>query len=139
MPVVDIKLNVVLAESTIDAVVTEVTQALGAWLDRTCASVMVSYGSGPLYVNGSPAPAALVEVRIVAELPVEAKRQLCQRLGGIVADRCAVDPGRVFLQVSRVSPDDAWNLTAQGARCVLDRAGEAAASNQRGFRRVAGE
>lgn len=121
MPVVDIKVNVSLSEETLATLSREVTAALSASLDQSCASVLVAHSQGPLFVNGSSAPAAWIQILSAVDMSIDAKRGLCGRLGDILATHCAIEPARVFLQLSRVLPEDAWNLGAQGPRCVADR------------------
>ena len=121
MPVVDIKVNVPLSEQTVAALSCEVTEALAASLDPSCTGVLVAHSEGPIFVNASSAPAAWIRILTATDMSIEAKRCLCGRLGDIVAKHGAIDPGRVFLQLSRVAPEDAWNLGPDGPRCVLDR------------------
>jgi phenylpyruvate tautomerase PptA (4-oxalocrotonate tautomerase family) len=121
MPVVEIKLNVTVSEQVLAALSAEVTVALCDSLDPSCATVMVSHTKGPIFVNRTSAPAAWVQVRSAVDLEIEAKRAFCRRLGEALAKHCGLDPQHVFLQLSRIASEDAWNLTAQGPRCVRDR------------------
>jgi hypothetical protein len=128
MPVIDLKFNIEVGEVVLDAVVADVTQALAGCLNEVCASVMISTSYGPLHVDRSSAPAALVAVRTAVDLCIETKRCLCQLLGDILTHHCAISPCRVYLQLSHISPEDAWNITPVGPRCALDRT--LSASNQ---------
>jgi hypothetical protein len=121
MPVVDIKLNLMLPDATVQALAAEFGGAVRSCFEKTCPSVMVSFSNGPLFVDGSAAPAAWIVVRSAMELGIETKRRLCQQFSEILASRCAVAPERVFLFLSRVMPQDAWNLSPAGPTCVADR------------------
>lgn len=121
MPVIDIKLNLTLTEATLQALAAEFASTLGRSFERACPKVMVSFDNGPLFVNGSSAPAAWVVVRSAVGLPVEAKRNLCQRFAESLAAHADIAPERLFLLVSSVPPEDTWNMTASGPICVAER------------------
>jgi hypothetical protein len=121
MPVVDIKLNVSLPETTIQALATEFAAALGSSFEKTCPRVMVSVEHGPLFVDGSAAPAAWVVVRSAKDLGIEDKRRLCRDFFTILNRRCPIDPARVFVFLTRVAAEDTWNMTSSGPCCVADR------------------
>lgn len=121
MPVVDIKLNALLPEATLRVLAAECSAALASSFEKSCPSVLVSINHGPLFVDGSTAPAAWVVVRSAIELSIETKRLLCQRFSEILTVHCALEPERVFLLLSLVPPEDAWSLTPTGPICVTER------------------
>lgn len=121
MPVVDIKLNLVLSEAAVAALAADISAAIAGAFDGSCPSVMVCVDQGVLFVNATPAPAAWVLVRSAMDLSIAAKRRLCQHFSEILCTRHAIAPERVFLQMSRILPEDAWNLSASGPTCVADR------------------
>jgi hypothetical protein len=129
MPIVEVQTNVILDATAIENLSLALAEAMasllqgskGAASSYACPKVLVSLSHASIRVNGSLQPAAQVVVRSATELSHLHKRELCERLVKLLVGHCCIDAERVFLQITRVPAEEAWNVELGCARSVADR------------------
>jgi hypothetical protein len=129
MPIVEVQTNVILDATAIEKLSLAFTEAMVSLLQHsqgdvstyTCPRVFVSLSHASTRVDGSLQPAAQVVVRSATELSSQNKRELCERLVKLLASHCAISEERVFLQITRVPAEEAYNVEFGCARSVADR------------------
>ncbi|MBN1887125.1 MAG: hypothetical protein JW850_04015 [Thermoflexales bacterium] len=118
MPVVQINLNVALAEQDKHDLLLSASRLVSEVLEKPLCDVMVSLTTADFVMAGSFDPAAFVDLRCLSGLQVEgATKRLCQGLLEVLRRLIPIDSSRVYINFAEVCPEYAWRFREGAAVC----------------------
>ncbi len=99
MPYIHVKTNLTVTEGLQSRLTQELGQAIGLLPGKTEQWLMVQINpEQSIWMAGSDAPAAMVEVSIYGTAPQDAYDQLTERITNILYDYLELDPQRVYVK-----------------------------------------
>jgi hypothetical protein len=118
MPIVQINLNVALAEQEKQALLLSVAGMVSDVMAKPFADVMVSLTITDFVMAGNFEPAAFVELRCLSGLDVAGTTKLlCEGLLANLQQHVAINPARVYINFVEACPEYAWRFCDGVAVC----------------------
>jgi phenylpyruvate tautomerase PptA (4-oxalocrotonate tautomerase family) len=124
MPVVQISLNVALAEQEKHDLLLSIARLVSEIMEKPIRDVMVSLTTADFVMEDSFDPAAFVDLRCLSGLQVEGvTKRLCEGLLDALRRLVPMDSSRVYIHFSEASPEYAWRFLDGVAVCPKSAGG----------------
>ena len=121
MPIVQLHLNSRLSRAKCQACLHEIAQLVAATLDKPLCDAMVLAHFSQAWLDGSAAPLAFIDFRVISGLTLENSRALCQGMAVILRRYIAIASERIYVNFCETEPAYAWRFVAGQAVCPIAR------------------
>jgi phenylpyruvate tautomerase PptA (4-oxalocrotonate tautomerase family) len=110
MPLLKLETTVVLTEERRQALLVDLSKAVGEIIGKPQQYVMVAASQSAMMMSGTGDDAAFVDVRSIGGLSGEVNRKLSRKVCQLLNESLGVPPNRIYLNFTEVPAGDwGWN------------------------------